>query len=458
VEIATLSWLLKKHRHYSGRSKKHYWVNTAMTDLLIVTSFTSPRLEYVLDWIFREQLQVHYRTAEAGDGSVPTLFYGQQAAGALSIPDGGLLKETGIYPQQLAPGRYGSLPALFTAENESYSLSFDLFSAVFYLLSRYEEYLPYHPDRHGRYPVTASILHQEAALHTPLVDQWLQQFRVLLDQYGVQTAPGCYSFLPTYDIDMAWSYKYKGRKRSLGGVLRAAARADIASLKERYAVWSGRKEDPFDSFDLLEEWHRNDQERPVYFMLSALQPGDFDKNIAPQHPAMQQLVRRLAESNRVGIHPSYHTDHIPGRAAEELAVLQQIAGKEITLSRQHYIKVHLPDTYRSLISIGITDDYSMGYSTALGFRAGTSHSFYWYDLQQEQRTTLRVHPFCFMDATAHYELGLDAATAFERLLQLRDVLQQLNGRLITVFHNFSLGTATEWTGWAQRYSNFLEAR
>ncbi len=46
----------------------------------------------------------------------------------------------------------------------------------------------------------------------------------------------------------------------------------------------------------------------------------------------------------------------------------------------------LPQTYAALIALGIHTDYSMGYGTHLGFRAGTSRSFYWYQLDSYVKT------------------------------------------------------------------------
>ena len=97
----------------------------------------------------------------------------------------------------------------------------------------------------------------------------------------------------------------------------------------------------------------------------------------------------------------------------------------------------------------------MGYGAALGFRAGTSRPFYWFDLESGVQTMLRVHPFCFMDSTAHYELGLSAEEAFMELNDMSNTLQKVRGRLVTVFHNFSLGSEEEWKGWNEYYKEFL---
>jgi hypothetical protein len=60
-----------------------------------------------------------------------------------------------------------------------------------------------------------------------------------------------------------------------------------------------------------------------------------------------------------------------------------------------------------------------------------------------------------MDTTGHYDLGLSAEAAFERLYAMTERLIGVKGGLITIFHNFSLGTDPEWAGWRRAYEAFL---
>jgi len=162
----------------------------------------------------------------------------------------------------------------------------------------------------------------------------------------------------------------------------------------------------------------------------------------------------VAKDGVIGIHPSYYSgEH--DKMSKEKKMLEHIAGRNIHISRQHYIRMKIPQTYHLLLKNGITEDYSMGYGSHLGFRAGTGNSFFWYDLELEAVTTLRIHPFCFMDTTAHFEAKFSAMEAFEKLNTMSKILERTGSTLITVFHNFSLGTGNEWKGWRQAYENFL---
>ena len=61
-----------------------------------------------------------------------------------------LLFETSIEEKDCHFFTHEGQPALFPVFNRHAALPFDPLAAIFYMLSRYEEYLPHHRDEHGR--------------------------------------------------------------------------------------------------------------------------------------------------------------------------------------------------------------------------------------------------------------------------------------------------------------------
>lgn len=440
-----------------------------MNIVVVHSTESSPRITYVLDWLLRERLHVSYRVEVAEGrmqvpdpdnrldhtGEGPVIYYGMSVPGAVCIPAAGLLGQAGLQRQEPPSGEWRGIPTLFATRDAGYSVPFDIFSAVFYLLSRYEEYYAHTADKHGRYPATESILYRNGWLQRPLVDEWVHALRGELERVlKIRLPAPAFSFHATYDIDMAYSHLHKGVGRIAGAFLRALLRADLRQIGQRSRVLRKKQKDPYDAFRWMRQVHKEYEVAPTYFVLSALRTTRFDKNIHPQHPAMVRVIKNLAREGRVGIHPSYYAQE--GEAMrQEKRVLEHVAGHATCISRQHYIRAVVPHTQRMLMGEGITDDYSMGYGTHLGFRAGTGSPFAWYDLEREQVTALRIHPFCFMDTTAHYDSGLDAQQAFTQLAHMTAALRRTGGTLTTIFHNFSLGTAEEWKGWRQAYELFL---
>jgi hypothetical protein len=264
-----------------------------------------------------------------------------------------------------------------------------------------------------------------------------------------------FRFVPTYDIDIAWSYKRKGLIRNTGGFLRSLFKRDWKSLKERASVLTGKKEDPFDSYGWMESLHGTHPFTPIFFIHAARQTSAYDKNIPASDGDMQALIKRLSLAGEIGLHPSWKSGDEPRLMHYEKQTLEQITGKPVRSSRQHYIRLTLPHTYRTLIDHGIDDDYSMGYGSINGFRASIGSPFYWYDLDKEQTTSLMIHPFCFMDANSFYEQRNTPAEAARELQDLLHLMLHNGGEMITIWHNNFLGTAKQFDGWKEVYADFL---
>ena len=380
----------------------------------------------------------------------PAICYARQSIHpeALHIGVQGLLFETGISRQDEVLTSWEELPAFFPVHGAH--LPFDLFAASFYLLSRYEEYLSHAEDSYGRFSHEDSLACRAGFLHQPLVDQWVMQLAANLKNRfpAFQPAFPPFRVLPTYDIDIAWSYLHKGWLRNMGGWLRKPS-------AERIRVLMGGQPDPFDAYGWLDALHAQAGIRPRYFFLLSEKAGRYDKNIPPAHPAMRALIARHAERYDTGIHPSWQSGESADCLQREIRLMEMITGKPVTHSRQHYIRFRLPEGYRRLVEAGITDDYSMGYGSINGFRASVTASFNWYDLEKETETSLRVHPFCFMDANAYYEQRLSAREAFSDLLQYQQVCQSVSGVMIPIWHNNFLGAAKAFEGWKEFYAEWI---
>jgi hypothetical protein len=422
--------------------------------LLIYSSHITPRLQYIIEY-FNEKLCLNAVLTDNVDlykahGSEKLNYSAARIADEeLFIQSFGLLQEDEIKKHKIECFEWSNTIAFFKTEDD---VGFDIFSAVFYCISRYEEYLEHEPDEYGRYAHWNSLAWKNHFLHKPVIDIWLKEFINLIQskftRLTIQHSP--FTFIPTYDIDIAWSYKYKGFWRSLASSIKQPS-----TVTERWFVIRNKKQDPFDCYHWLQELHQTHQLSPIYFFLVAGERGELDKNISPKSKALQQLIQQTKQVAELGLHLSVHSNTAKECLLKEKNILQQIIRQPITKSRHHYLQIHVPHSYRELLAADITDDYTMGYGTVNGFRASTSNSFLWYDLEREQATQLRIHPFAFMEANSFYELRQKPEQALEELWQLTAEVKQVNGTLITVFHNHFLGTDALFAGWRQMYGQFV---
>jgi hypothetical protein len=366
-----------------------------------------------------------------------------------------LLFEKNMQPQTIQCVEANGQKVFFKTEGD---YPFDIFAAAFYLLSRYEEYLPHRKDEYGRYAHTGSLAHKEGFLHIPLINLWLQDFKAALKKKfpQIQFRQGAFRFLPTYDIDEAFAYKYKNIFRTAGGYLKSAIKGNPEEIGYRMKVRCGNMPDPYDAYSWMHALHEKYALQPRYFFLLASRRSRYDKNISPGHPAFQHLIEEHAARYETGLHPSWQSGDDAATLKEEVLRLGHITGKPVRISRQHYIRFTLPDTYYHLISAGIEEDYSMGYASINGFRASVASPFYWYDLAREQQSNLLIYPFCFMDANSFFEQKYSAQQALEEMRQYREIIKSVNGTMITIWHNTFLGTEKKFTGWREVYEKFIE--
>ena len=421
--------------------------------LLVYSDITSSRLQYTCDFIFKEQFGIDYKITIDSESfrnhaGAKINYSNSRMEDAYTIKSQSLLFEQDIKEQTINCVDLNNYKAFFKTSDSDFP--FDIFAAIFYLLSRYEEYLPHEKDMYGRFAHENSISFKEGFLNKPVINIWLTDFSSSLKKFfpALTFKTKTFNFLPTYDIDIAYSFKHKGFIRNLGGFIKSPS-------LERLAVLAGLKKDPFDSFDFMDKLHTEFNLNPVYFFLVATSGSLYDKNISPYSNAMWQLIKRHAKKYRSGLHPSWRSNNNFSILLKEKKILETAGKMEVNISRQHYIKMSMPQTYQELIKAGIEADYTMGYGSINGFRASVASTFYWYDLTTEKTTSLQLYPFCYMDANCYYEQDLDAGQALEELQYYLNECKKVNGFFISIFHNNFLGTDKQFTGWKEMYTKFI---
>lgn len=425
--------------------------------VLIYSNIISSRLQYICSFIFKDLMNVDFELTIDCEAfkhySGPKINYSDTkiTTEEFHIQNDSLLFEQKIKKQPIECFTENNNKAFF--KTETGDLPFDIFAASFYLISRYEEYLPHEKDMYGRFDCEKSLAYQEGFLNLPLINIWVNDFAEILKiKYSIfNPQKSIFNFKPTYDIDMAFSYKHKGLFRNIGGFLKSPS-------AERIKVLTGAAKDPFDAYAWLDNLHEQFNLQPIYFFLMAEKNGPYDKNILPHKEAMRKLIKQHAKKYSIGLHPSWQSGDnksLLKKEKEQLIAMITSAESVPTPSRQHYIRFNLPEGYQRLITAGLIDDYSMGYGSINGFRASIASSFFWYDLEKEAETNLRIHPFCFMDANSFYEQQQNAAETSDELLHYLAVCKAVNATLITIWHNNFLGTANQFTGWAAMYEKFI---
>ncbi len=429
--------------------------------LFIYTHKITHRNKYIFNLIFKDMLGVDFTlTTEIEKFKEyvgPRLSYTNNAiSDELFFSSRNLLFETGINEQNISVFDFNDNKVFF-ATGKSSALPFDVFSACFYLVSRYEEYLPHIRDEHDRFDAKDSLAFMNGFLQKPMVNRWVILIKELLQNKYPQLIfiENKYRFISTIDIDNAYAYREKGFTRSVGGYLKALTKFDFIEISERTRVLFGIDQDPYDTYDFQLEMIKRYKLDAIYFFLL----GDYgvnDKNLPIESKRFQSLIKMIGDYAQIGIHPSYGSNKSKTQLRKEINRLSGVLHRDILHSRQHFLKLRLPETYRNLIDMDITDDYTMGYASEIGFRASICTPFNFYDLDMELETKLKIHPFAMMEGTLKYSLKVNPIAAMDKIKPLIDEVKKVKGVYISLWHNDTLNDKKLWVGWRSVYEQMVK--
>ena len=164
----------------------------------------------------------------------------------------------------------------------------------------------------------------------------------------------------------------------------------------------------------------------------------------------------MSDYAAIGIHPSYGSNTNFTKLPKEIKRLEGITKREVTKSRQHFLKLTLPETYNQLADLGIIEDYTMGYASAIGFRASICSVFTFYNLDTESVLPIKIYPFAVMDATLLYYLELSPQASLIQISELIEEVKNVNGTFISLWHNDTFSNHKQWEGWQSVYTEMVK--
>ncbi len=429
-----------------------------MAELLIYTHKVSPRLTYIARQIFTRILGIEISLTTRVEDFIghkgPKLTYTRQPLqNEFFIRSHDLLFQQGVEEVDIQIGEWESLPCFFKAGERS-TIPYDILAASFYLLSRYEEYLPHVRDKHDRFPPSESLAYQKGFLKLPLIDLWaFALHRALASRFPELASPKrTYRFRPIIDVTSSHCFAHRGIFRSLGGFMYDLYKFRFRRMWERIRVWANPAADPYDNYESLIELHKKYPVKAMYFFQFAAY-STYDKNVSPNNNRFRYLIKSVADYSIVSLAISYTASMDPEVMKKEKKSLSQVLNRPVKYSRVRYNRVLVPQSYRDLVEAEFSEDYTMGYTHELGFRASTCTPFYFYDLGLESQQPIRITPFAFHDyALLSFK---DRAGIENTLDQLYKRVREVNGEFTCIFSNELLG-GYQTENWLELYEQVLQ--
>jgi hypothetical protein len=276
-----------------------------------------------------------------------------------------------------------------------------------------------------------------------LLIQWLKKHYHVFNVN--ETKP---STILTFDVDIAYAIKAKPLVRQVGAMTKELFSMKFSNLNNRIQVLMGKRKDPFDVYDYLEEL-AGTVPFPMMFFFHVHSQGKYDKAVNVNSRSFSNLVKRISRFAHVGIHPSYAGGQDAYRIMKEKNVLEQIIGRKITHSRHHFLRILIPNTYIQLVYAGIEEDFSMGFAQYHWWRAGTTKSFRFFDAKDDVCMPLKVHPISVMDGTLAEYLNMPIKQANQTIHAIMAQVKEQNGCFIPLWHNETISNTGKWKHWRE---------
>src|SRR5690606_8026147 len=365
--------------------------------LLIYTQKITPRISYIFKHICLRILGIDVLITSAIEEFVshvgPKISYGKKPFGnELFFQSHGLLEQQGFETVEISVKKWKNTVGFFSVSGSS-ALPFDIFSASFYMISRYEEYLPHVKDEVGRFMASESLAFKEGFLQQPVVDIWAYIFKdKLLEVFPEMIFPEKKIRIhPVIEAAQPYAYKQKGFFRSMVGFGNSLFQGKFRNIIARSQVILGIKRDPLDTF----KWMINIATRSKFNLTVFFLLGNsliFDESVNTHRQKFKLLIKYVSDYKEVGLIFSYNSLRDYELLKSEKRRMEEITNRSLHSSINSEFLVNLPDLYRHLVELEVKKDFTMVFRDTVGFRAGTCTPFLFYDLDYEIKTPLDVHP------------------------------------------------------------------
>ncbi len=407
--------------------------------LLIYTPKITPRLTYVFKHICIRilGLDIGFTTTieEFIAHTGAKLSYNKQPLGnEFFIQSRDLLFQQGVESIDITVRAWEDTKCFFICGEKS-MLPYDIFAASFYLISRYEEYLPHVKDELGRYPVTESLGYKASFLQQPVVDLWAFKFKKKLQEHFPDLDFTSREFKKHHLVEVQTPYLFlrKGIFRSTVCFFSDIVRFRLKTFLKRTQVVLRLKPDPYDVYDFLIEVAKKTKiPTTVFFILG--ENEDFFTEIETQHPKYKELIKYVGDYLTTGLLFSKKALKDVNLLKEEKKIMETITNREVKKSLNAHYFVNLPENYRNLIALEVASDCSMVYETVPGFRAGTCTPFLFYDLDYEIKTPLIINPVAFSTTSFSNKNNTEADVQINSIIQS---VKKVNGTFSVLFTNLN---------------------
>ena len=426
------------------------------------TGKLTPRVQYVCTHVFSNMLGKKIAWVNALDAlpnakqNVVVAYTSEVCPkGVYQICPNGLLFKKGVKKQDIEMSEWNGLKTFFAVE--SGHIPFDIFSAIFYLITRYEEWvaMPEELDSLGRFKAQSSLAYQQGFLQEPLVDKWVAKFEgELKEHFACYTESNQRRFLfrPIIAIDSLYKYQNRSCVYNIHQFFRNVVKGRWSTLKNQVKSLLRISEDPFCNFSTLLQLHNRNNLTPIFFLRVA-----YNSWLERPIYATKMTYRKLLLHNYLfELHGGTCASENVSKLMSERKKLYKITKSQVTMNCFYRLQFKTPVAYRNLLRASFKDDYSMAYCDKIGFRASTCTPYRYYDFEKEDYYKLTIHPIAFCDDVLR-SLKYTREEIYAAMMQMANEVRQVKGEFVCIYHNDVLSDSGRWHRWYSLYESAIRA-
>ena len=426
--------------------------------ILVYSHKITPRLTYIFRQIFIRILELPVDFTSTIEKFVshsgPKLSYTHQPLGKeFFIRSHDLLFQQGIQEVPIEVLNWSGIPAFFKLGKPS-QLPYDIFAASFYLMSRYEEYLPHVKDELGRFSSDQCLAVQNNFLELPVIDLWAKNFYEFFikkfPELKTNKTPSN-SLIPLIDVVSPYKYKHKSFLRNLAQVFLNISKFKLWIILEHIMVLLGFWKDPWNNFDDFLGFFKKAKLKPRFFFLFS-KISYYDQGISVFNSHFHSLIKYVADYHKSSLLVSTEARQKARSFKTEIERFEKIIHRNTKFLRFNTGVTSVFDTYRNVLGMEEMADFSLGYHDKIGYRASTAVPFRFYDLENEVETALVLYAVV---ATEDALRKLDAHSAFQKLKQLQNQIPTPTGVHVFSVSNAIFSPNNNNKSWKQAYKNYI---
>ena len=282
------------------------------------------------------------------------------------------------------------------------ALGFDFFATLFFTLTRKEEtYNSENLDHHGRYPYAHSLLESHHLLDRPFLEEYIHFIAAQMTKKDVVVDCKPSRHVLTMDLDFAFQWYARPLSHVLATLIKSPSR--YPGWQTLCSICKGQKRDPYDVMEMVHQWAEA-QGIALRIFLPVGKRSSMDRHVDPFNKGFTAWLKPWSEVVDFGLHPTYALGswESPRRwevLADEIKRFEELVNQPCHHVRMHYLRCRPHEDYPKFSSLGIQNDWSMGYGNRSGFRSGISRPYRFFEEEKPFDQLLRIHPLPLMDST-----------------------------------------------------------